>query len=286
MIQVVPAQCRLQRRYHGMAGLGYRVLNLDGTLFSLFTQRGVVAIAPGYYTVLGGVPAPAAGGTIIWGQNDQDILPWPIDPAPVAPDNSEQLASLARAMTELAERQPAKPDKIGYGLDRATLATVGEMFGRALEQYSATEIHTVERITGQFAELAAAHGESARTVVEAATGLRQMTERVRAETRGIIEHQRSQFDEETAQLCATVAEIAARPVVPHEDVVSLRMALSDFVEAALNVQPDEELIRLRQAVAEFVEAAEAEPAEPQQYAEDEAAAMLEAAVRVLAREDE
>lgn len=283
MIRLAPAQCRLQRKYRGMAGIGYRVLNLDGTLFSPFTQRGVMEVAEGYYTVLGGIPAPSAGGTIIWGESDHDILPWPIDPAPAVPDNSEQLAGIAQAMTELTQRQPAKPDKTGYGLDRATLATVGEMFEQALARYSATEIHAVaERIMNQFAELALVHGESTRTIADATTSLHQMTERaetftVRTEESyqalrdGVLMLHRfyeasgklAGLDAVTERLDTIARQMSEAPQAQHQGVNELRLALTEFVGALATDEP-----------------------EPQQYTEDEAEAMLEAAARVLARRDE
>lgn len=128
MIQTIPAQVRLRKIYWGLA-LGYRVLRLDRTEFSPFTPQGVIEVAPGVYSVVGGIMAPSEGGALIWGEVDRDLLEWPIDPAaPVPADHSREIAALTEAIRALASRQDPPqltlPDS--YKLDKASLSLIDE----------------------------------------------------------------------------------------------------------------------------------------------------------------
>lgn len=81
MSQRVPADARLGRTNAGKP-IGYKVLNLDRSLFSGWTEARETSI-PGHYTALGGVAAPDAGGYIVWGIESEDIAESSIEPVSV-----------------------------------------------------------------------------------------------------------------------------------------------------------------------------------------------------------
>lgn len=290
MIQIQPAQCRLQRKYHGLAGLGYRVLNLDGTLYSPFTQRGVVEVMPGCYTVLGGVSAPVDGGMIVWGEGDRDILPWPIDPMPpVTPDNSAQIQGLQQAMTELIKREPAKVDKLVSALDKPTLARIGAMLKEAFRELDNKRFsESSELFTEEMRRFRLAIGERFNASADAIEAHESIVRLQAEQNAGVL----TSFGELIDQLRATATDIAARPIAPTDELQRLRMALSEFVGAFSAAEQadsaeDEpvEHPEIALALTEFFEAAEAGP-DAQTYSEDESAAIVEAAARVIARGDE
>lgn len=67
MTQTTPATAVLGPGKTGLT-IGYRVLNLDGTVYSAFSTTGVAETSTaGTYRVAGGVVAPLAGGYIVWG---------------------------------------------------------------------------------------------------------------------------------------------------------------------------------------------------------------------------
>lgn len=82
MTQIIPAHAQLGRR-NAKLKLGYRILNLDSSLFRAWTTVGVQETAPGDYVVAGGVEAPSVGGYIIWGEKNRDIVSAEIVPAQV-----------------------------------------------------------------------------------------------------------------------------------------------------------------------------------------------------------
>lgn len=82
MTQIIPAHAQLGRR-NAKLKLGYRILNLDSSLFRAWTTTGVQETAPGDYVVAGGVEAPSVGGYIIWGEKNRDIVSAEIVPAQV-----------------------------------------------------------------------------------------------------------------------------------------------------------------------------------------------------------
>lgn len=93
--QTIPAEAQLRRRWAG-SPIGYRVLNLDRSEFSAWTNDQVIETLPGHFAVTGGVEAPAAGGAIVWGLADQDIASAPIEPsfAPVMLDALGEIRSM------------------------------------------------------------------------------------------------------------------------------------------------------------------------------------------------
>jgi len=67
---------------HTGEAIGYRVLNLDGSLYSPFTTNNVVETGiAGTYRVEDGVIAPTSGGTIVIGTVDGDLAEAAIDPS-------------------------------------------------------------------------------------------------------------------------------------------------------------------------------------------------------------
>ena len=81
MAQTVPLTVRLGAANTGLA-LGYRILNLDRTVYSAFTVTGVVeSTVLGTYSVDDGAVAPDAGGYVVWGTSGSDRLEGNIDPA-------------------------------------------------------------------------------------------------------------------------------------------------------------------------------------------------------------
>ncbi len=71
--QTVPLVAELGPAQTGLA-IGYRVLRLDGTVFSAFTTAGVVETAtPGTYRAVDGIEAPGEGGTVIVGTAGADL---------------------------------------------------------------------------------------------------------------------------------------------------------------------------------------------------------------------
>lgn len=104
MTQIIPAAAQLRRRWAGQA-IGYEIMHLDGSLFRAWTTEGVHETMPGYFMVTDGVEAPDAGGYIVWGLADQDIVQATIEPA-------------------IADNSPALLEQIGVLLD-GLLASIG-----------------------------------------------------------------------------------------------------------------------------------------------------------------
>lgn len=81
MTQTIARSAALGPAYTGQA-IGYRVLNLDRTVYSAFTTAGVAeAAVPGTYSVSGGIVAPDAGGYVVWGTATTDVIWGTIEPA-------------------------------------------------------------------------------------------------------------------------------------------------------------------------------------------------------------
>lgn len=110
--QTIPAEAALRRRWAGQP-VGYRVLNLDRSEFAPWTNDQVIETMPaGHFVAVGGVEAPAAGGSIVWGLADQDIAsatiePATSDPTPALLDALRDMvdALLAELRQSLAETQ-------------------------------------------------------------------------------------------------------------------------------------------------------------------------------------
>jgi len=68
---------------HTAKAIGFRVLNLDETLYSAFSTTGVAETAiAGFYRKDDGAAAPDAGGYIVWGVSGTDYAEDTISPAP------------------------------------------------------------------------------------------------------------------------------------------------------------------------------------------------------------
>lgn len=81
MTQTLPLTMELGSAYTGLA-IGYRVLNLDRTVYSAFTTTSVAETAvAGTYAVSGGIVAPNAGGYVIVGTAATDYRETVIEPA-------------------------------------------------------------------------------------------------------------------------------------------------------------------------------------------------------------
>jgi hypothetical protein len=81
MTQTLPLTIVLGSAYTGLA-IGYRVLNLDRTVYSAFTTTAVAETdVVGTYAVSGGVVAPNAGGYVIAGTALLDYAETVIEPA-------------------------------------------------------------------------------------------------------------------------------------------------------------------------------------------------------------
>jgi len=67
---------------HTTKAIGFRVLNLDETVYSVFSTTGVVETnVPGFYRKDNGAVAPDAGGYIVWGISGTDYAEATIPPA-------------------------------------------------------------------------------------------------------------------------------------------------------------------------------------------------------------
>ena len=98
MAQTVPLTVRLGAANTGLA-LGYRILNLDRTVYSAFTITGVVeSTIAGTYSVDDGAVAPDAGGYVVWGTSGSDRLEGNIDPMQ---SNTAVLAALTALQTDV-----------------------------------------------------------------------------------------------------------------------------------------------------------------------------------------
>jgi len=82
MTQTLPLTMILGATHTGKA-IGYRVLNLNRTVYSAFTTTGVgeSATIPGTYYVSGGISAPDAGGHIVVGTAIEDLREQTIESA-------------------------------------------------------------------------------------------------------------------------------------------------------------------------------------------------------------
>ncbi len=147
MAQTVPLTVRLGAANTGLA-LGYRILNLDRTVYSAFTVTGVVeSTVLGTYSVDDGAIVPDAGGYVVWGTSGSDRLEGNIDPA----------ASLTAITTALATLQ-ADVTTIDNFLD-TEIATI------------ITNLATVDTVVdGIAADVDALGTSSAITVISAISG--------------------------------------------------------------------------------------------------------------------
>lgn len=80
MTQTIARNADLGPAYAGLT-IGYRILNLNRTTYSVFTTTGVVENPAGWFSVNGGVVAPDAGGYIVWGPSGTDVAEEEILPA-------------------------------------------------------------------------------------------------------------------------------------------------------------------------------------------------------------
>lgn len=98
MAQTVPLTVRLGAANTGLA-MGYRILNLDRTVYSAFTVTGVVeSTIAGTYSVDDGAVAPDAGGYVVWGTSGSDRLEGNIDPVQ---SNTAVLAALTALQVDV-----------------------------------------------------------------------------------------------------------------------------------------------------------------------------------------
>jgi len=101
MTQRIPADARLGRSNAGKK-IGYRILNLDRSLFAGWAAAQETTI-PGHYMAVGGVAARDAGGYIVWGTENEDFAQASIEPA--QPDlTPAMLARIAALLDGLSER--------------------------------------------------------------------------------------------------------------------------------------------------------------------------------------
>ena len=253
MTQIVSAACKLNKRYWGLP-LGYRVLNLDRTEYSPFTLKGVLESAPGYYTVVGGVEAPSAGGCIIWGEIDRDLLEWPIEPRQETPDPSDQIAALAAAVRDLANRPVlALPDS--YVLSPDSLTAIRQQFGEALASVDiatlSSIVHQLYALRGQqiqvYAEQTANLTVAGARISEQAEQLQKLSEHQNSvndsllaasselwEVAGRFSEQRSQEDAEQAKAFAETRRALS------EFLATVQQA-EEFDEPLAMSEPDEDM---------------------------------------------
>lgn len=156
---IIPARVQLPARYAGQP-LGYRVLNLNLSLFSAFTSVNVAEIHPSFYVVSEGVNAPDAGGYLIWGVKGQDLMTATIQPSVVKPILSgviDELNKLARRIIEAMPKPAAQQIAVkteafeaGVAALRAELAEMLRVDGQA----DADRLDVVtQRVDELYAEL-------------------------------------------------------------------------------------------------------------------------------------
>ena len=117
MTQTLPLTMILGAAHTGKA-IGYRVLNLDRTVYSAFTTTGVgeSATIPGTYYVSGGISAPDAGGHIIVGTVAEDLREQTIENASAA-GTGLTAQETANAVHNLAPVGAAAAGSLGAKVD-------------------------------------------------------------------------------------------------------------------------------------------------------------------------
>lgn len=117
---LVAANACLGRTYDSEQ-IGYSVLDLAGRVVKPWTKTGVKKDFPGWWSVVGGVDVPDAGGFIRWGTGSSAIAQESVLPLP------------ALDMTAITRRL----DSLVGSLQRATTTAVGEM---ASQQEAVSEL--------------------------------------------------------------------------------------------------------------------------------------------------
>lgn len=130
---IVPARAQLPISYRG-SRLGYRILNLDLSVFSSFTTKRVEETQPGMWVVNGGVEAPDAGGYIVWGLKGKDIVGATIQPQCLpSPGITAGEAELIMQRFIASLPKPPAPVAVNIAPIESSIAALNTEFQRLLQ---------------------------------------------------------------------------------------------------------------------------------------------------------
>ena len=123
MTQIVPLVATLGPLNTGLT-IGYRVLNLDRTTYSVFTVTGVSeSTVLGTYFASGGVTVPTAGAYVVVGTSGTDMAELPVGPLQ-SPVGAGLLTYTDTVMDTLSN--PVDGARVWLTTDEAGSSVVGE----------------------------------------------------------------------------------------------------------------------------------------------------------------